>query len=345
MSELTGENVLVTGGCGSIGSQLVERILEQDPAVVRILDNDEEGLFDLQQRLAAAEAPRYLLGDVRDRDRLAMAIEGIDVVFHTAALKHVQINEYNPFEAIRTNVSGTQNLIRTAIEEEVDSFVSVSTDKASNPASVMGATKLLSERLTIAANTYKGNRDSRFGCVRFGNVVGSSGSVVPIFFEQIRAGGPVTVTDPEMTRFAMPVQSAAGLILDAHRRMASGEVFVLKMPALCIGTLAEAMIERYGPSAGYEPAAIETKIIGSRPGERVHEKLVSTDETRRARELEDMFVLLPQIDIKGYDEANYSDADPIGSEYTSEDERSLSETEIVELIEKSYPRGHRALDE
>lgn len=201
MTSLAGKNVLVTGGCGSIGSHLVTEILEQDPSVVRVLDNNEEGLFGLQQKLGAEAPVRYLLGDVRDQDRLELAMEDIDVVFHAAALKHVTLNEYNPFETVQTNVQGTQNLIQAALEEEVESVVAISTDKASNPTSVMGATKLLSERLIIAANTYKGSRDTRFGCVRFGNVLGSSGSVVPIFIDQIREGGPVTVTDPDMTRF------------------------------------------------------------------------------------------------------------------------------------------------
>jgi len=345
MRELAGRNVLITGGCGSIGSQLIERTLERDPAVIRILDSNEEGLFDLQQRFANSDAPRFLLGDIRERDRIEMAMEGIDVVFHAAALKHVHLTEYNPFEAVKTNVNGTQNLIRAAIEEEVDSFVSISTDKASNPASVMGATKLLSERLTVAANAYKGSRDIRFGCVRFGNVVGSSGSVIPTFLDQIRSGGPVTVTNPEMTRFAMPVRDATGLILDAQRRITSGEVFVLKMPTLRIGTLAETMVEYYAPRLGHRPAEIDVETVGPRPGERTHEKLVSSDETRYARELEDMFVLLPQIDIAGYEGMNYSDAGVVEEEYASNAGPLLIEMGIIELIEESYPEASGGLDE
>jgi FlaA1/EpsC-like NDP-sugar epimerase len=189
MTSLTGKNILVTGACGSIGSHLIEEILKQNPSVVRVLDNNEEGLFNLQNELGEDAPVRYLLGNVRDQDRLELAMESIDVVFHAAALKHVTINEYNPFETVQTNVQGAQNLIRAALEEEVESFVGVSTDKASNPTSVMGATKLLAERLIIAANTYKGSRDTRFGCVRFGNVLGSSGSVVQVFTNQIREGG------------------------------------------------------------------------------------------------------------------------------------------------------------
>jgi len=333
MGSLENKNILVTGGCGSIGSRLVRKILDHDPAVIRVLDNNEEALFSLENELGEEAPVRYLLGNVRDRSRLELAMENIDVVFHAAALKHVTLNEYNPFETIRTNVGGTQNLIQAALEEEVESFVGISTDKASNPTSVMGATKLLSERLIIAANTYKGSRETRFGCVRFGNVLGSSGSVVPIFFEQIRSGGPVTVTDPEMTRFIMPIGEAAELVLEANERMTSGEIFVLKMPAFRVGTLAEAMIEEYGPRFGHEPHNIEREIVGARPGERIHEKLISSDECSLARELENMYVILPQIDVAGYDELNYSSADQIKDEYTSEDAELLSKDEIINSID------------
>ncbi|GAA0512416.1 Polysaccharide biosynthesis protein [Halorubrum aquaticum] len=334
MPSLEGKDILVTGGCGSIGSRLVKKILADGPSVVRVFDNNEEALFGLQKELDDDTPVRYLLGDIRDQDRLELAVEDIDVVFHAAALKHVTLNEYNPFETVQTNVNGTQNLIRAALEEEVESFVGVSTDKASNPTSVMGATKLLSERLIIAANTYKGSRDTRFGSVRFGNVLGSSGSVVPLFLNQIREGGPVTVTDPEMTRFIMPINEAAELVLQAHDRMTSGEVFVLKMPTFRVGTLAEAMVEEYASEFGYTSDEIEIEVIGARPGERVHEKLISVDESAQARELENMYVILPQIDVSGYEELNYSQADLVDGEYTSSDENTLSKAEIVKKIDQ-----------
>ena len=335
MDSLENKNILVTGGCGSIGSRLVKKILNHNPAVIRVLDNNEESLFRLENELQKEAPVRYLLGNIRDQSRLELAIENIDVVFHAAALKHVTLNEYNPFEAVRTNVEGTQNLIQAALEEEVESFVGVSTDKASNPTSVMGATKLLSERLIIAANTYKGRRETRFGCVRFGNVLGSSGSVVPIFLEQIRSGGPVTVTDPEMTRFIMPIGEAAELVLEANERMTSGEVFVLKMPAFQVGTLAEAMIEEYAPRFGYTSDDVETEIIGARPGERVHEKLISNDECTFARELDDMYVIVPEIDVAGYEQLNYSNAEVVDNEYTSEQAQLLSKDELSTLIENT----------
>lgn len=332
MGTLAGKQVLVTGGCGSIGSELVSQILNADPEVVRVLDNDEAALFGLKAEYQDNQRLRFLLGDLRDRDRLNMAVEGIDVVFHAAALKHVEINEYNPFEAVRTNVQGTQNLIRAALEEEVEAFVGISTDKASNPTSVMGATKLLAERLIIAANNYKGDKGTRFGCVRFGNVLGSSGSVVPLFMDQIQKGGPLTVTNPEMTRFIMPISEAANLVLEAYDRMTSGEIFVLKMPAFRVGTLAEAMIEEYAPQVGYQPSDIEIEIVGARPAERVHEKLISTDESTQARELDEMFVLLPHIDNTGYEKPNYAESEEINSEFTSADASHLSPDQIIQLI-------------
>jgi len=335
--DLTGKRILVTGGCGTIGSQLVRRILDHDPHSIRVLDTNERALFDLERSLGSdrREKIRPLLGNVRDRDRLSMAIDGIDVVFHAAALKHVELNEYNPFEAVQTNVQGTQNLVRMAIEEEVEALIGISTDKASNPISVMGATKLLAERLIVAANTYKGNRQTKFGCVRFGNVLGSSGSVVPIFLEQIENGGPITVTDPEMTRFIMTAEHSVDLILEGYERMSGGEIFVLKMPAFQLETLADALREEYAPAYGYDPAEIETEIVGPRPGERLHEKLISSDERTFTAELEDMFVLLPQIDIEGYQNTQWERTNSLSAEYTAADAAKLGKDELVEMVEST----------
>jgi FlaA1/EpsC-like NDP-sugar epimerase len=335
MNSLKGKKVLITGGCGSVGSELVSQVLDAGPAVVRVLDSDEASLFDFQTQYQQESHLRFLLGNIRDRERLRLAIEGVDVVFHAAALKHVEINEYNPFEAVQTNVQGTQNLIRAAIEEEVEAFVGISTDKASNPTSVMGATKLLSERLIIAANNYKGHKDICFGCVRFGNVLGSSGSVIPQFLKQIRDNGPVTVTDPEMTRFLMPIDQAASLVLEAHDRMTRGEIFVLKMPAFRVGELAEAIVEEYAPRMGYSPEKISIDTIGARPGERIHEKLISKDESRQAWELDNMYVLQPLIDNIGHDHESYSGAAEVEGEYTSAEADRLSKDGIIRLIDSA----------
>ena len=287
------KSVLVTGGTGSIGSEIVRRLLELKPRVVRVLSNDENSLFSLQQALKNRADVRFLVGDIRDKERVRKAVEGIDFIFHAAALKHVPLCEYNPFEAVKTNALGTQNLIEVALEEKVSKFIAISTDKAVNPVNVMGATKLLAERLTISANYYKGTRETVFACVRFGNVLDSRGSVVPLFQEQIKSGGPLTITDPEMTRFVMTLPRATALVLKAAEIARGGEIFIFKMSALRIGDLAEAMVEQLAPKYGYDPAKIKIKITGKRAGERAQEELITEEEAENAYEAEDMLIVLP----------------------------------------------------
>ncbi len=282
--------ILVTGGVGSIGSEIIRSVLRYNPRAVRVLDNNETGLFDLEQELQSGKF-RPLVGDIRDKERLKRAIEDVDVVFHAAALKHVPLCEYNPFEAVKTNVLGTQNLIDVAMEARIEKLITISTDKAVNPINVMGATKLLAERLTISANYYKGARKTAFLCVRFGNVLDSRGSVVPLFREQIDKGGPITITDPDMTRFVMSIPKAVDLLLRAAEIGQGGEIFVFKMPALRIGDLAEAMIEELAPYYGYDPKTIKVEISGKRAGEKIYEELLSEDEAINSREIEDMFII------------------------------------------------------
>lgn len=289
----TNKKVLVTGGVGSIGSNLVRKLLTLDPATIRVFDNNETGLFDLEQELRTNKI-RTLLGDIRDQDRLKMAMDGIDIVFHTSALKHVPLCEYNPFDAVKTNVLGTQNVLEAAIANEVEKVINVSTDKAVSPTNVMGATKLLSERLTISANYYSGNKQTVFSSVRFGNVLNSRGSVIPLFKKQIQDGGPVTVTDKQMTRFFMEISAACNLILIAGEIAKGREIFILKMPALRIADLAEAMIEEYAPRFGLSERSIPLKIIGKRVGEKLYEDLMADEEAERAYENDDMFLIIPQ---------------------------------------------------
>jgi len=286
------KKILVTGGVGSIGNNLVKKLLALDPAIIRVFDNNETGLFDLEQELHS-EKIRILLGDIRDKDRLNMAMEGIDLVFHTSALKHVPLCEYNPFDAVKTNVLGTQNVLEAALSNGVKKVINVSTDKAVSPTNVMGATKLLAERLTISANYYSGKNRTVFSSVRFGNVLNSRGSVIPLFRKQIMEGGPVTITDKRMTRFFMEISSASDLILQAGEIAKGREIFILKMPALRIADLAEAMIEEYAPQYGYRPDAIPLKIIGKRNGEKLYEDLMAEEEAERAYERNDMFLIIP----------------------------------------------------
>jgi FlaA1/EpsC-like NDP-sugar epimerase len=293
------KTILITGGAGSIGKEIVKKVLGYSPEVVRIFDNNETGLFDLEQDINSANI-RLLVGDMRDKERLEMALEDVDIVFHAAALKHVPLCEFNPFDAVKTNILGTQNILRVVLQKEVEKFILISTDKVVNPTNVMGATKLLAERLTISANYYKGTRKTVFSCVRFGNVMGSRGSVIPLFLKQIQRGEELTITDPEMTRFIMSIGKAVDLILKAGRIAQSGEIFILKMPSLRIQDLADAMSEEYAPEFGYKPEDISIKIVGKRPGEKMHEELISSIECANVWENDELFIIAPLMDGSGW---------------------------------------------
>jgi FlaA1/EpsC-like NDP-sugar epimerase len=285
--------VVVTGGTGSIGSAIVEALLHLEPRAVRVVSRDDSKQFELAQRLRANSALRMLIGDVRSRERMQRALAGADYVFHAAAMKHVPAAEFNPFEATETNVRGTQNVVEAAIDAGVNKVLAISTDKAVDPTNVMGATKLLTERLMSAAQSYKGGSPARFASVRFGNVVGSRGSLVPLIRGQVARGGPVTITDPEMTRFLMPLADAVSLCLEALERMRGGEVFILKMPRVRVGDLVEVLIEAYAPQFGYRPDEIAIETIGTRAGEKSHEVLMTADEAVRAESSERMYVVPP----------------------------------------------------
>lgn len=340
-----GKKILVTGGTGSIGSEIVRKLLDYKVGVVRILDIDEAAQFELEQELQSHENVRFLIGDIRDKERIKRAMEDIDIVFHAAALKHVPTCEYNPFEAAKTNVFGTQNVIEVALDEEIEKFITISTDKAINPVNVMGATKLLAERLTISANYFKGDRRTTFSCVRFGNVLGTSGSVVSVFTRQIQNGGPITVTDPSMTRFVMSMPRAVELVLKAAKMALGGEIFILKMPALRVGDLTEVMIKGLAPKYERKPEEIKTKIVGIRPGEKFHEELITEDESVWARETKDMFIILspielPKIKLKRPGEVLRS---PLTEAYASKrrrrliskDARLLTKKEITSLLKEA----------
>jgi FlaA1/EpsC-like NDP-sugar epimerase len=325
-----GRKILITGGTGSIGSGLVRRLLEFNPKVIRIFSNDENALFDLEQELKEYSNLRFLVGDVRDKERLKKATENMEIVFHAAALKHVPLCEYNPFEAIKTNVIGTQNLLEVAIDMNVEKVITISTDKAVSPVNVMGATKLLAERLTIAANYYKGLRRTVFSCVRFGNVLGSRGSVVRLFEKQIQNGGPVTLTDPDMVRFVMSMDRAIELVLKAAEMAKGEEIFIFKMPALHIKNLADVMIQRLAPKYRYDSKDIELRITGRRKGEKLYEELMTEDEAANAYETEDMLIVLPQTPIIPAQRENLKRI--AFKKFTSKDTRELTEKEIEDML-------------
>lgn len=289
---LNGKSILITGAAGTVGSGLLKVILAMQPKVVRALDHHEHGLFKLQQQIGDVEEARWLLGDIRDLGRLRRAMEGVDVVFHTAALKHVYIGEYNPFEIVQTNLIGLQNVVQAALDCNVEKVIFTSSDKAVNPTNAMGASKLMGERLILAAQGMKGTTRTSFASVRFGNVLGSNGSVATIFHDQIRQGGPVTLTDRRMTRFVMGLDQAVRLVLRASEVSAGGELFVLKMPALRIADLAEVMIRRLAPTFGFLPERIEVVEVGSRPGEKLYEELLMEAEVPRAYEDDELIVYL-----------------------------------------------------
>lgn len=332
---LQNKNILITGGTGSLGRQLVREVIKYNPRVVRVFDVDETEQFEFHHELKEYESRvRFLLGDVRDKERLIRAAEDVDIIFHTAALKHVMACEYNPFEAVKTNILGIQNVIDAAIANNVEKIIFTSSDKAVNPSNTMGATKLLAERLMTAANYYKGKRKSTFSSVRFGNVMGSRGSVIPLFKQQIKTGGPVTITDNGMTRFMMSMSQAVELVFRSLELAQGGEVFIFKMPTVNITDLAEVLTEELAPQYGHRVEDIDIKIIGTIPGEKMYEELMTEDEATRSLEREDMFIIAPLImdGLLKYDGSAY-DATPIRSkDYVSKDVVPLSKEEIRSIL-------------
>jgi len=282
---LNDKSILVTGGTGSFGRQFVRTVLERfRPRRLAILSRDELKQFEMQQEFNAP-CMRYFLGDVRDSDRLVQAMRGMDIVIHAAALKQVPAAEYNPMESVKTNVHGAQNVVAAAIENEVERVIALSTDKAANPINLYGATKLVSDKLFVAGNNLAGGHRTRFAVVRYGNVVGSRGSVVPVF-RKLLAGGAqkLPITDPRMTRFWITLEEGVEFVLKSLQRMQAGETFVPKIPSARITDLAEAM----APGRPVE-------VIGIRPGEKLHEVMCPKDDSHLTLEFADHYVIRPTI--------------------------------------------------
>jgi UDP-N-acetylglucosamine 4,6-dehydratase len=280
----TEQVILVTGGTGSFGKKFVEMMLvEYHPAKLIIFSRDE--LKQHEMRMAGFNHPslRYFIGDVRDVDRLRRAMHGVDIVIHAAALKQVPACEYNPMEAIKTNILGSSNVVEAALDANVKKVLALSTDKAVNPVNLYGATKLAAEKLFVQSNSYAGGLATRFSCVRYGNVVGSRGSVVPIFLQQ-KTSGKLTITDERMTRFWLTLEQGVRFVIHCVEKMHGGEVFVPKIPSMKIVDLARAIAP-----------GINLEVVGIRPGEKLHEVLISEDESRSAVEMEDMYVVQPSV--------------------------------------------------
>ena len=286
--EFKGKKILITGGTGSIGLGLVKQLIPYKPSAIRIFTNDENSIFEVRRRLGDNRILSYLMGDVRDKERLSLAIRNVDIVFHAAAMKHIDICEQNPFDAVKTNVVGTSNILESVLMEDVSKFIFISTDKAASPTSTLGASKLLAERLTLNASSYRGLGKTTFSIVRFGNVIGSRGSVFQIFLDQIRKGIPLTVTDSQMTRFIMSIPEAAGLILKVTHIAQDGEIFLLKMPSIKILDLAKSMLDVYGKKFHIKTLP-SINLSKSRAREKFHEHLITNDELEYCYDLKDMY--------------------------------------------------------
>ena len=327
-------SILITGGTGSFGKKFVEILLRRHPAIQRVViySRDELKQFEMNQLYPTSKYPnlRFFIGDVRDGDRLRLAMEGIDTVVHAAALKQVPTAEYNPFECIKTNVFGAQNVIEAAMAVGVNRVVALSTDKAAAPINLYGATKLCSDKLFIAANNIRGNRDLTYSVVRYGNVMGSRGSVIPFFLEK-RKTGVLPITDPEMTRFNISLEEGVDMVFFALEHALGGEIFVPKIPSYRITEVAKAI----GPHC-------EHPVVGIRPGEKVHEEMITSSDSLNTIEAEKYFVIVPNSAETSFAETmqkylNHYSAKPVtpGFRYSSgANDVWLSAEEIQALIKK-----------
>ena len=321
---LNNKIILVTGGTGSFGQKFTEIVLkEHNPKSVRIFDHDELSEVEMERKFNDSRL-RFFIGDVRDKNRLYRAMNGVDVVVHAAAVKHVPVCEYNPIEAVRTNIEGAINVIDAAIDNSVEKVMVISTDKAVHPINLYGATKMVAEKLFIQGNSYTGGRKTIFSCARYGNVVGSSGSVVPLFEEQ-KKKGEITITDERMTRFWITLEEGIRFVINCIEGMKGGEVFIPKIYSMKITDLAEVI----APEA-------KRKIIGIRPGEKLDEVLLTEEEAKHTKEFDNFFVIEPEYPFWGKD--NFQDGKllPDGFRYTSKTNDQWINKEKMREILKDF---------
>lgn len=318
---LSGKSVLVTGGTGSFGKKFIKKILQEDVKKVIIFSRDELKQYEMAQEFKD-DRLRFFIGDVRDKDRLYRAFDGVDIVIHAAAMKHVEACEYNPFEAVKTNINGAQNIIEAAIDRGVEKVIALSTDKACSPINLYGATKLASDKLFVAANSYVGDKKTRFSVVRYGNVVGSRGSVVP-FFQKVKETGIIPITDERMTRFWITLEQGVQFVLDGLLNMNGGEIFVPKIPSMKVIDLANAI----APDC-------QIKIVGIRAGEKLHEAMITEDDARRTVEFKEYYVIQPEFPW-WTNENNQGQPLHDGFKYTSDlNEDWLTVEQLKELVEE-----------
>lgn len=318
-----GKKILITGGSGSLGQALIKKLLKTNVDTIRIFSRDEWKQVQMRSEFNDNRL-RYFIGDVRDKERLSRALKNVDIVIHAAALKQMPVAEYNPFEAVKTNIIGTQNIIETCLDNNVEIVLGIGTDKAVAPVNTYGATKFLMERLFVSANFYKGDQKIKFLCVRYGNVLGSRGSILPIFLNQIKTGQKITVTDPEMTRFNITMNEALELILRALENGTGGEVFVPKIKAYKVEDMKNAIIDLTKSNA-------ETEIISIRPGEKMHESLISMDELRNVFENSEDYVIIDQNLHGKYDNLKKA---TLENPYSSDTVSLLTKDEIKAILIK-----------
>ncbi|CAN7181484.1 UDP-N-acetylglucosamine 4,6-dehydratase (inverting) [Rossellomorea sp. LjRoot5] len=321
MYDLNGKTILVTGGTGSFGKKFIAKVLQQDVKKVIVFSRDELKQYEMAQDFTDPRI-RFFIGDVRDKERLYRAFDGVDVVIHAAALKHVGACEYNPFEAVKTNIHGAQNIIEAAIDRGVQRVIALSTDKAASPVNLYGATKLASDKIFVAANSYAGNKETKFAVVRYGNVVGSRGSVVP-FFKRIKETGKLPITDERMTRFWITLDQGVQFVLDNLERMYGGEIFIPKIPSMKVTDLATAIAPE-----------CEIEVVGIRPGEKLHEAMITEDDARRTMEFDSYYVIQPEFPWWSDENTNGGKTLPEGFSYVSNvNEDWLTVEQLRELVE------------
>ena len=331
-TNMVGRSWFISGVCGTVGRKLLDRVLQMKPRQVTGIDHNESELFYLYDEYKNNPCVKLYSGDLRDRAEMESRMDGCEFVLHAAAVKHVFLCEESPFAAINANILGTQNIIDAAVSVGVERLLFTSSDKAVNPTNVMGTSKLMAERLVSAANARTRTGKQIFASTRFGNVLGSRGSVIPIFARQIRAGGPVTVTRQEMSRFIMTLDEAVRLVMDSLFLARGGEIFVTKMPVVRIGDLAQVMIEELAGDFGHDPREVAIELIGPRPGEKMYEELMNEEEIVRSIELPDYFVIRPAIlpifrDIEYvYPDMNVSRAQD--QPYNSKNAKAMSKEEL-----------------
>jgi UDP-N-acetylglucosamine 4,6-dehydratase len=320
---LTDKTILLTGGTGSFGQEFVTIALkEYNPKAIRIFSRGELLQQQMRQKFNDDPKLRFFIGDVRDRDRVYRAMNGVDIVVHAAALKQVPTCEYNPIEAVRTNIDGAVNIVDAAIDNGVDKAICISTDKAVHPVNLYGATKLVMERLFLQANVYTGGRKTQFSCVRYGNVVGSRGSVIPIFLEQSK-DGVITITDERMTRFWITLEQGVRFVIDCIDRMQGGEVFIPKIPSMKVTDLADAIAP-----------GVKISIVGVRPGEKVNETLLTEEEARNGAEFDDHYVVIGSPFAPGRNILKGAKPLPDSFNYTSDNNKWwLTKEELNKMIE------------